>query len=89
VWDTHSCANECSGSGVTVGSHRIVLVHPKTGAAEKIAEGTGIGAVRFDPSGTMFVQRDRKVFEGTAPLPPGVLLVPPVVPEAQVHCCGF
>ncbi|WP_394826722.1 hypothetical protein [Pendulispora albinea] len=92
VWDTHVC--EC---GTFVGSHRIVLVDTATMSATTIAAGTGVGAVRFDPGGTLFVQRDRQTFEVADPraastwraLPPGVLLVPPVAPEADIACCGF
>lgn len=93
-WDTHSCGDECGG-GYTVGSHRIVLVRTGPGGgASLVDEGTGVGAVRFDPSGKMFVQRDRQAFEWGpsgpgAPLPPGVLLVAPAAPEAEIQCCGF
>jgi hypothetical protein len=94
VWPTHSCGDQCGGGMFTEGAHRIVLVRMATGESEKVAEGTGVGAVRFDPSGRMFVQRDRTAFEWTAtgpgaPLPKGVVLVPPLVPEARVQCCGF
>lgn len=69
-----------------------MLVDTSTGAADKIAEGTGVGAVRFDPTGRMFVQRDRRTYEWSespSPLPDGVFLVAPVVPEQHVQCCGF
>jgi hypothetical protein len=95
VWDTHRCTG-CGGN-VTVGSHRVVLVDVASGSAKKIAEGTGVAAVRFSRAGLMFVQRDRRAYAVVDPddpktwraLPLGVLFTAPVVPEAEVQCCGF
>lgn len=97
VWDTHSCGDACGGDVITVGAHRIVLVEVASGAAKTIAEGTGIGAVRFDPSGRMFVQENRTTFHAISAsdpktwreLPRGVLLVSPVTREDSIQCCGF
>lgn len=97
VWDTHSCGDACGGDVITVGAHRIVLVEVASGVATTIAEGTGIGAVRFDPSGRMFVQENRTTFHAVSAsarktwreLPRGILLVSPVMREDSIQCCGF
>jgi hypothetical protein len=87
--DTHAC--ECGT--YTAGAHRIALVRTDTGAAITLAEGTGVGAVRLNSAGAMFVQRDRRAYRWgpagpTETLPPGVLLVSPV-PESSAPCRGF
>jgi hypothetical protein len=79
---------ECDHAKTIPGRYKMALIRTSDARITPLGEGVGAAFGSFAPDGTLYIQQDRRVFGfgSAAPLPDGVLLVPPVEHEPY---CGF